>query len=93
MCACNCMSEPPAKRPKIAIMSEYNNLKTSLKVGEKEYEYFSLPALGDERVNKLPFSIRIVLESAIRNCDGAKVTKKDVESIVDWGEKGLYSFL
>ncbi|GKD18079.1 aconitate hydratase 1, partial [Tanacetum coccineum] len=33
---------------------------------------------------RLPFSIRIPLESAIRNCDEFQVTSKDVEKILDW---------
>ena len=33
---------------------------------------------------KLPYSIRILLESAIRNCDDFQVTKSDVEKIIDW---------
>lgn len=34
--------------------------------------------------DKLPFSIRILLESAVRNCDDFQVTKSDVEKILDW---------
>lgn len=34
--------------------------------------------------DKLPYSIRILLESAIRNCDSFQVTKEDVEKIIDW---------
>lgn len=34
--------------------------------------------------DKLPYSIRILLESAIRNCDNFEVTKNDVEKIIDW---------
>ncbi|CAA6666726.1 unnamed protein product [Spirodela intermedia] len=34
--------------------------------------------------NRLPYSIRILLESAIRNCDEFQVTSKDVEKIIDW---------
>lgn len=34
--------------------------------------------------DKLPFSIRILLESAIRNCDNFHVSKDDVEKILDW---------
>lgn len=34
--------------------------------------------------DKLPYSIRILLESAIRNCDNFQVTKNDVEKIIDW---------
>lgn len=34
--------------------------------------------------DRLPYSIRILLESAIRNCDNFQVTKADVEKIIDW---------
>lgn len=34
--------------------------------------------------DKLPYSVRILLESAIRNCDNYQVTKDDVEKILDW---------
>lgn len=34
--------------------------------------------------DRLPYSIRILLESAIRNCDNFQVTKEDVEKIIDW---------
>lgn len=35
-------------------------------------------------LDRLPYSIRILLESAIRNCDEFQVTGKDVEKILDW---------
>ncbi|RID72141.1 hypothetical protein BRARA_C04047 [Brassica rapa] len=47
-------------------------------------KFYSLPALNDPRIDKLPYSIRILLESAIRNCDNFQVTKGDVEKIIDW---------
>ena len=34
--------------------------------------------------DKLPFSIRVLLESAVRNCDDFQVLSKDVENILDW---------
>lgn len=34
--------------------------------------------------DKLPYSIKILLESAIRNCDNFQVKKSDVEKIIDW---------
>ena len=37
-------------------------------------------------IEKLPFSIRVLLESAIRNCDEFNVKKADVEKILDWVE-------
>ncbi|KAE8647620.1 aconitate hydratase [Cucumis sativus] len=47
-------------------------------------KYYSLPALNDPRIERLPYSIRILLESAIRNCDEFAVKAKDVEKIIDW---------
>lgn len=35
-------------------------------------------------IERLPYSIRILLESAIRNCDEFQVKSKDVEKIIDW---------
>ncbi len=37
---------------------------TELEVGDKTYRYYSLSKLNDERIRKLPYSIRILLESA-----------------------------
>ena len=51
---------------------------------------YSLPALeeqGIERISRLPVSIRIVLESVLRNCDGKKVRRKDVETLANWNAK------
>ncbi|MBA0624557.1 hypothetical protein Godav_009900, partial [Gossypium davidsonii] len=59
---------------------------TSLpKPGGGEFgKFYSLPALNDPRIDKLPYSIRILLESAVRNCDNFQVKKEDVEKIIDW---------
>ncbi|KAJ1269755.1 hypothetical protein BS78_06G001600 [Paspalum vaginatum] len=55
------------------------------KPGGGEYgKFFSLPALNDPRIDRLPFSIRVLLESAIRHCDNFQVTENDVEKIIDW---------
>jgi aconitate hydratase len=50
----------------------------------------SLPTLEDQAVGKisrLPVSIRIVLEAVLRNCDGKKVRRKDVETLANWNAK------
>src|SRR2546430_809734 len=50
----------------------------------------SLPALeerGFGNISRLPVSIRIVLESVLRNCDGEKVRRKDVEALGKWNPK------
>ena len=62
----------------------FESVKKELKVGDKTYHYYSLPELNDERVQKLPYSIRVLLEAAVRNCDEFNVTKDDVEKILDW---------
>ncbi|KAJ7953173.1 Aconitate hydratase [Quillaja saponaria] len=60
-------------------------LKTLEKPGGGEFgKYYSLPALNDPRIDRLPYSIRILLESAIRNCDEFQVKSNDVEKIIDW---------
>src|SRR6202165_4873411 len=50
----------------------------------------SLPALEEQgvgKISRLPVSIRIVLESVLRNCDGKKVQPKDVEALAKWNAK------
>ena len=46
--------------------------------------YYDIQDLNDPRVNQLPFSIRVVLESAVRNCDEFEISKKDVDTILNW---------
>ncbi|GAU29004.1 hypothetical protein TSUD_165230 [Trifolium subterraneum] len=70
----------------LASENVFKGILTSLpKPGGGEYgRFYSLPALNDPRIERLPYSISILLESAIRNCDNFKVTQKDVENIIDW---------
>src|ERR1041385_2283652 len=51
-------------------------------------KYYSLPALGEAlgvNLSRLPVSIRIVLESVLRNCDGKKVTEEHIKQVANWG--------
>ena len=64
----------------------FNTLK-SFKVGNKKAKLYSLPALGKSLgvdIAKLPVSIRIVLESVLRNCDGKKVNENHVKELANW---------
>ena len=63
----------------------YTHLKKSLEVGGETKTFFDLPALG-EKYNQLPFSIRVLLESAVRNCDNFQVLQQDVEKVLNWKE-------
>jgi aconitate hydratase len=62
-----------------------------LKVGNKQYTIFRLDALekaGLTKLSKLPFSIRIVLEAALRQCNDKEITQADVKNIAAWTPKG-----
>ncbi|MBY0379587.1 MAG: aconitate hydratase AcnA, partial [Burkholderiales bacterium] len=63
------------------------NTKTSLKTSNgKEYIYYSLPELAKQGFNlkKLPISIRIVLESILRNYDNIKINQEHVKQLASW---------
>ncbi|GGC92603.1 aconitate hydratase AcnA [Undibacterium terreum] len=54
----------------------------------KTGKFYSLPALEKKlgiNISRLPVSIRIVLESVLRNCDGKKVTEEHVKQLASWG--------
>jgi len=56
----------------------------------REGFFYSLPALEEQdigKISRLPVSIRIVLESVLRNCDGKKVRRKDVEMLANWNAR------
>ncbi|CAJ0713439.1 Aconitate hydratase A [Ralstonia edaphis] len=68
-----------------------HNLKKTLKEfkinGGQTGKFYSLPQLGKElgvAIERLPVSIRIVLESVLRNCDGKKVTEEHVAQLANW---------
>lgn len=59
--------------------------KLQTKAGEFTIHRLSrLTELGKGDVSRLPFSIRVLLESALRSCDGYIVSEKDVENILNW---------
>jgi len=69
---------------------EFKTLKKFDAGKGREGFFYSLPALEEQRIGKisrLPVSIRIVLESVLRNCDGQKVRRKDVEALANWNAK------
>ncbi len=65
----------------------FNALQSFTSSGDKTAQYFSLPQLEKEGVaaiSKLPVSIRIVLESVLRNYDGKKISENDVRVLANW---------
>jgi aconitate hydratase len=64
-----------------------NTLKEFPISGSKKGKFYSLPALEKKlgvNISRLPVSIRIVLESVLRNCDGNKVTEEHIHQLANW---------
>jgi aconitate hydratase len=65
----------------------FNSLQTFDLGNGKQGNFYSLPALekaGVGAISKLPVSIRIVLESVLRNCDGKKVSEANIKELANW---------
>ena len=65
----------------------FNSLQSFELAPGKTGKFYSLPQLEKEGVgpiSKLPVSIRVVLESVLRNYDGAKITEEDVRALANW---------
>jgi len=69
------------------LLNPLNSLKTFDSGSGSDSYFYSLPALekaGIGPVSKLPISIRLVLESVLRNCDGKRITEDDVKTLANW---------
>lgn len=63
--------------------------QAELNVGGKQYQYFRLQALEEQgigKVSKLPFSIKVLLEAAVRQYDGRAITEEHVKQLANWAE-------
>jgi aconitase A len=58
--------------------------RSTLKVGERNYEIWSLSALPQDKVARLPYSLKILLENLLRFEDGVSVTRADIEALLEW---------
>jgi aconitate hydratase len=68
-------------------MTDSFKSRTSLSVGTQKYEISSLRALADRNIDRLPFSLKILLENLLRFEDGVNVTQKDIEALIHWDPK------
>jgi aconitate hydratase len=65
----------------------FNSLQTFTTSGGRTGQLYALPQLekaGLGPISRLPVSMRIVLESVLRNCDGKKITEDDVRTLAKW---------
>ncbi len=68
-------------------MTDSFKSRTTLKVGDRSYEICSLKALPQDKLARLPFSLKILLENLLRFEDGVNVTRQDIEAILNWDPK------
>ena len=68
-------------------MTDSFKARTTLSVGTRQYEILNLHALKALNVDRLPFSLKILLENLLRFEDGVNVTKNDIEALLKWDPK------
>ena len=69
----------------------YFNSRAILKTSHGDYVIFKLEALekaGLVKLDKLPFSVRIMLEAALRQCNNVEIRQADVVNIAGWKPRG-----
>ena len=73
-------------------MTDSFRSRTSLDVNGKQYTIWSLGALPAEKLARLPYSLKILLENQLRFEDGVNVTRADAEALLDWDAKAAPSY-
>jgi aconitate hydratase len=73
-------------------MKDSFKTRTTLTSGDHTYDIWSLPALGAEKLSRLPYSLKILLENLLRFEDGTNVTIKDIEALLNWDPKAAPSY-
>jgi aconitate hydratase len=65
-------------------MTDSLKTRSTLKVKDRSYEIYSLAALPAQKLARLPYSLKILLENLLRFEDGANVTRADIDALLDW---------
>ncbi len=73
-------------------MSDSFKARSTLTVSGQIYQIYNLAALGAERMARLPYSLKILLENLLRFEDGVNVTRADIDAIVNWDPKAQPSY-
>ena len=58
--------------------------RSTLTAGDRSYEIWSLASLPQEKLARLPYSLKILLENLLRFEDGVSVTRADIEALLEW---------
>jgi aconitate hydratase len=65
-------------------MTDSFGARSMLEVGGNQYEIFRLDAVKDGHVDRLPYSLKILLENLLRHEDGRDVTREDILALANW---------
>ncbi|WP_028670494.1 aconitate hydratase AcnA [Saccharospirillum impatiens] len=69
-------------------MTDSFNARDTLTVGDQHYQFYNLNALAkDYDIDRLPFSLKILLENLLRKEDGKNVTAADITALCQWDAK------
>ncbi|MDX1406177.1 MAG: aconitate hydratase AcnA [Woeseiaceae bacterium] len=68
-------------------MTDSFGARSTLEVGGNKYEIFRLDAVKEGHVDRLPYSLKILLENLLRHEDGRDVTRDDILALANWDPK------
>ena len=68
-------------------MTDSFGARSTLAVGANEFEIFRLDAVEEGHVDRLPYSLKILLENLLRHEDGRDVTRDDILALANWDSK------
>jgi aconitate hydratase len=68
-------------------MKDTFGARSTLAVGGNDYEIFRLDAVKEGHVDRLPYSLKILLENLLRHEDGRDVTRDDILALANWDPK------
>ena len=72
-------------------MTDSFGARSKLAVGDNEFDIFRLDALKEGHVDRLPYSLKILLENLLRHEDGRDVTREDILALANWDPKATPS--
>jgi aconitate hydratase len=73
-------------------MTGSSRTRASLQVGTRSYDYFSFASLPQDKLARLPYSLKILLENLLRYEDGVNVTSEDIDAVLNWEAKATPSY-
>jgi aconitate hydratase len=73
-------------------MTGSSQTRSTLTVGSRSYDYWSFASLPADKLARLPFSLKILLENLLRYEDGVNVTADDIQALLNWDAKATPSY-